>query len=325
MRFRVIKVTNEGNYEGFEESYKDVGTGRGAISFLVAMIPFVIFSIMSLMVFWRGSPGLGFLLFFTGMFLAYVAGSTVRVNREWEQGVILRFGKFKRTVGSGIFFIIPFVESVITRDMRIRTLDIPTQEVITRDNISVKVDAVIFMQVTDVKKSIINVQDYEYSVGKFGQTTLRNTIGQKTLDDILEKTSDVAHLIQEAVDEASDKWGVDIQKVELQNIELPENMKRVIAIQAEAERESKAILTKANAEKNASLILKEASINMKDPNAMQLRILQSISEISKDQANTIIMALPMETLKYLGPGGIGALSSINSSDARRRTQLKDRK
>lgn len=315
----------EENYEENEGNYKQVNTGRGAVSFLLALIPLLIFGIMSLIAFSNGSLVTGFLLGFLAIFLAVITGSAVRVNKEWEQAVILRFGKFKRTVGSGIFFVVPFIESVITRDMRIRTLDIPTQEVITRDNISVKVDAVIFMQVVDVKKSIINVQDYEYSVSKFGQTTLRNTIGQKTLDEILEKASDVARSIQKAVDETSDKWGVDIQKVELQNIELPENMKRVIAIQAEAERESKAIMTKANAEKNASLILKEASMNMKDPNAMQLRILQSISEISKDQANTIIMALPMETLKYLGPAGIGALSSINSSDARRRAQLKQRK
>jgi regulator of protease activity HflC (stomatin/prohibitin superfamily) len=318
-------MTNEENYEQDEENYVQVNTGRGAISFLVALIPFLIFGIMSLIEFSRGSPGFGFFLGFLAIFLAYIGGSMVRVNKEWEQAVILRFGKFKRTVGAGIFFIIPFVESVIARDMRIRTLDIPPQEVITNDNISIKVDAVIFMQVVDVKKSVINVHDYEFFVKKFGQTTLRNTIGQKSLDDILEKASDVARSIQQAVDVVSDKWGVEIQKVELQNIELPENMKRVIAIQAEAERESKAILTKAQAEKNASLILKEASMNMKDPNAMQLRILQSISEVSKDQANTIIMALPMETLKYLGPGGIGALSSINSSDARKRAQSKERK
>ena len=179
------------------------------ISLLIALIPFVFFGIIGLV---AGKVGYWFLALFT----AWLAGSSVRMNNEWEQAIILRLGKYKRTVSAGIFFKWPFIESIITRDIRIRTLDIPRQEVITKDNISVGVDAVAFLKVIDTKKSIINIQDFLYAVKQYSQTTLRNVIGQKDLDELLEKREEIALAIKKIVDMEAEKWGIDVTAIELQ-------------------------------------------------------------------------------------------------------------
>jgi regulator of protease activity HflC (stomatin/prohibitin superfamily) len=308
---------SEGNGRGF--SYAGRSSGRGAVSFILALIPFILFGFLAFSSI--GGGGIMFLVFgFMAFFSAAVVGSTVRINSEWEQSIVLRFGRYQRTVGSGIYFVAPFIDSVISDDMRIRTLNIPTQEVITRDNISIVVNAIVLMKIDDIKKAIINIEDYASSVAKVSTTTLRGVIGQETLDTLLTDTSQVAGKIKDLIDKSVNNWGIDVIGIELQNLELPENMKRALAIQAEAQRGAKAIIIKAEAELKASETLKKAGENMKDPNAMQLRILETVSEASKESANTIIMALPLETLKSLGPGGIGALSSINSSAARRRVE-----
>lgn len=297
--------------------YEGGSTGQGALSLIVAMIPFFIFLYLGINRFLNGDWIFGLTHIFIALIAAAIGYQTVRINKEWEESVILRFGKFKRIAKSGIYFIIPFVENVIGRDMRIRALEIPTQEVISKDNISINLDTVVFMKVIDSKKSVINIQDFIYSVKQMSQTTLRDVAGGKTLDELLEKRDTYAQAVREIVDKQVERWGVDVQNINIQNIELPQDMKRALAIQAVAERESKAILIKAQAELNASKTLKQAAVAMADPNAMQLRILQSISEVSKDEANTIIMALPLETLQALGPAGVAACASINSSAARR--------
>jgi len=250
-----------------------------------------------------------------------ILASGIRVNKEWVEAIILRFGKYKRTKKAGIFYVIPFIERAIQRDMRITTLDIPRQEVITKDNISAYVDAVVFLKVTDTMKSIVNIKDYFVAVGQYSRTTLRDIIGQELLDDLLAKRDKIAGSIKKIVDIEAEKWGVDIQRVELQNIELPEDMKRVMAVQAEAERESRAVLIKADAEKKASKTLKEAGDQLKkSPIGLQLRILETLSDVSKDQSNTIIFALPTETLTSGKWAGLAAAASINSSAARVRTK-----
>jgi regulator of protease activity HflC (stomatin/prohibitin superfamily) len=213
------------------------------------------------------------------------------MNNQWEEAIILRLGKYKKTVGPGVFFRWPFIDSVVTRDMRIRTHDIPRQEVITKDNISVGVDAVVFLRVKDTKKSIINIQNFMYAVNKYAQTTLRNVIGQKSLDELLEKREDIANSIKSVVDKEADKWGIDVTGIELQNIELPANMKRVMARQAEAEREKRAVIIKSEGEVKASDNLKKAAdklMESKNGVALTLRELETISDISYDQSNTIV-------------------------------------
>jgi regulator of protease activity HflC (stomatin/prohibitin superfamily) len=270
--------------------------------------------------------GYGTLLAFFGLiiFLILIV-ATVKINNQWERAIVLRFGSYRRIVGPGLYFVAPFIERAIKEDIRIRSYNIPTQEVLTRDNISVVVNAIGLMKIENIKNALLNVQRYYDSVIRVSQATLRDIIGQETLDNLLTNTAAVGAKIKETIDGVVRDWGIDIAGIELQNIELPENMKRAFAIQAEAEREARAIKIKANAELEASQALKQAAINMSDPNAMQLRVLQSVSEASKEAANTIILALPVDTIKSIGAGGIGALASINSSAARRRLEEMGKK
>ncbi len=223
--------------------------------------------------------------------LGPLAGSIIRVNNQWEEAIILRLGKYKKTVGPGIFKRLPVIDSIITRDTRIRTLDIPRQEVITKDNISVGVDAVVFLRVSDTKKSIVNIQDFVYAVNKYSQTTLRNVVGEKSLDEVLEKREEIAKSIKTIVDKQAEKWGIDITGIELQNIELPPDMKRVMARQAEAEREKRAVIIKSEGEVVASKNLKKAANTLMESKkgvAVRLRELSTLADISYDQSNTIV-------------------------------------
>jgi len=231
-----------------------------------------------------------------GLFVVWCIGSTIKVNKEWEEAVILRFGKFKRIKKAGIYLKIPFAESVFKRDLRTQTLDIAEQKVITKDNISVGVDAVMWFKVIDTKKSVMKIKDVHYSVKQFAQTSLRNIVGKKELDELLSKREEVASEIEKILDEASEEWGIDIERVELQNIVLPENMKRIMARQAEAEREKRAVIIKAEGELEAARNLKKASnILAKSRFGLQLRQLATIADVSQDQSNTIIF-VPTEAL-----------------------------
>lgn len=251
---------------------------------------------------------LGFIILFIALIL--LAGS-LYVVRQWENVAVLRFGKIVQIAKeAGIHFKVPFVDSVRRVDFRMRTLDLRGQKAITKDNISVGIDAVVFLRVEDAKKVILNVVDYEEAVSKYAQTSIRDIIGQYTLDELLANREQVAKSLKNIVDELSAEWGVDITKAELQEIFLPDDMKRAFAVQAEAERESRAIIIKANAELEASETLKKAGLNLSDPNAMQLRILETVKQVSKDQSNTILFALPLETIQAAGIQGLSSMASI---------------
>jgi len=247
------------------------------------------------------------------------------VVKQWERTAVLRFGQIVRLEDPGLHFRIPFVETTYRVDMRMQPIKLDKQFTITKDNISVGIDAVVFMKVEDPQKTIVAIEDYKDGVMKYTQTSMRDIIGKYKLNELLESREEVASALEKKVDELSKSWGVDITKAEIQDIALPEDMKRAFAVQAEAEREAQAVQIKAEAEFKASEKLKQAAENMKDPNAMQLRILATVSEASKEAANTIIMALPLETLKYARIGDLGALASINSSAARRRAEERRKK
>jgi len=246
------------------------------------------------------------------LFLSLTLLSTsVYVVRQWENVVVFRFGKVvKIAKAAGIHFKMPFVDSIRRVDFRMRTLDLRGQKAITKDNISVGIDAVVFLRVENAERVILNVVDYEEAVSKYAQTSIRDIIGQYTLDDLLASREQVAKSLKNIVDELSAEWGVDITKAELQEIFLPDDMKRAFAVQAESERESRAIIIKANAELQASETLKKAALNLSDPNAMQLRILETIKQVSKDQSNTILLALPLETIQAVGIQGLSSMASI---------------
>jgi regulator of protease activity HflC (stomatin/prohibitin superfamily) len=222
--------------------------------------------------------------------------ATVAINKEWEEAIILRFGKFQRLVGPGFFFKWPYIETFLKQDKRIITLDIQRQEVMTKDNISVTVDAVVFVKVVNTKDSIVNIRNVWDSVMKIAQTTMRDVVGDVELDELLARRDEVADKIANIVDRETADWGVDITSVNLQTVELPEDMKRVIARQAEAEREKRAVIIKSEGELTAAENLERAVKKMSN-RAMYLRTLSSLEDISFDQSNTIVFAVPMDIVK----------------------------
>ncbi len=242
-------------------------------------------------------PNLVAVLFGTLAFVsvAFLPGS-VAINKEWEEAIVLRFGKFQRLVGPGFFFKWPLAESFLKQDRRIITLDISRQEVMTKDNISVSVDAVVFVKVVDTKDSLVNIQNVWNSVMKYAQTTMRDVVGNVELDELLARRDEIANKIAKIVERETQDWGVDIISVNLQNVELPEDMKRVIARQAEAEREKRAVIIKSEGELTAAGNLEKAVKKMSN-RAMYLRTLSSLEDISFDQSNTIVFAIPMDMVK----------------------------
>ena len=248
------------------------------------------------------------------------------IVRQWERVALIRLGRIvKIEEQPGLHFKMPLIDTLYVVDMRMQTIQLKGQTTITKDNISVSIDTVVFTKVEDPMKVILQIEDYKDAVAKYAQTSIRDVMGRYSLDDLLMKREEVANTFKDKVDELSKVWGVDITKAEIQDIALPDDMKRALAVKAEADREGQAVLIKADAELKASSIFKQAADNMKDPNAMQLRILSAVSEASKEAANTIIMALPLETLKYASIGDLGALASINSSAARRRVDDRSKR
>ena len=251
--------------------------------------------------------------------ILFLLGSTINLNKEWERAVLLRLGRYNRTKGPGLFFRIPILEQVYRRDMRIRTLDIRKQEVITKDNISVKIDAVVFMKVKEAVRSVTAIQDFIYSVQQYSQTTLRNVVGKYELDELLTQREAIAEEVKKIVDKTTEDWGVDISIVELQDIELPEDMKRIIARQAEAEREKRGVIIKSEGELKASENLRKASVTLtKSPLAIELRRLSTLSDVSQDQSNTIVFAVPLESLS----GALMAASGLQVPSPKRQKEKK---
>jgi len=244
--------------------------------------------------------------------IAMILAGSVFIVKQWEKAAVLRLGKIIGTVEPGLHFRVPIIDTVTKVDMRTQTVDLKGQSAITKDNISLGVDAVVFMTIEDPEKIITQIVNYRDAVSKYAQTAIRNIIGQYNLDALLESREEIAIQLKEEIDILAKDWGIDIARAGLQDISLPEDMKRAFAVQAEAERESRAILIKADAELMASSKLAAAAKNMQDPNAMQLRILSTINDVSKDQSNTIILALPLETLKAAGIQGVASLSALGA-------------
>ena len=230
---------------------------------------------------------------------------TVAVNKQWQEAIILRFGRFRRLVGPGIFYKWPWIERFLRQDIRIQTLDVMKQEVMTRDNISLMVDAVVFMKVINTPKSLINIVNVKLSTVQYAQTTMRDVIGNVELDELLAQRDQIADRIKTIVDKETEEWGVDILSVNLQNIELPDDMKRVIARQAEAERERRAVIIKSEGELVAAKNLEDA-VRQMSSQALYLRTLSSLEDISFDQSNTIVFAIPMDVVsgQIMGLAGL---------------------
>ncbi len=245
--------------------------------------------------------------------------ATVAVNKEWEESIILRFGKFQRLVGPGFFFKWPYIETFMKQDKRIINIDISRQEVMTKDNISVTVDAVVFVKVVNTKYSIVNIRNVWDSVMKYAQTTMRDVVGAVELDELLARRDQVADKIANIVERETQEWGVNIISVKLQTVELPEDMKRIIARQAEAEREKRAVIIKSEGELTAAENLERAVQKMSN-RAMYLRTLSSLEDISFDQSNTIVFAIPMDIVK----GEVIGLSAFAEANKAIKTTQKSK-
>lgn len=225
-----------------------------------------------------------------------VLKSIVQVN-EYERGIKFNFGKFNSIMNPGWNFVIPIFQSYKKVDIRTKAVDVPEQDAITRDNVSVRINAVIYYKIFDASKAILEVENFYYAVSQLAQTTMRNVVGSVSLDELLAEREKLSESICKIIDEATDPWGIKVENVELKDVSLPEEMKRVIARAAEAERERAAVITKAQGEVEAAKNLAEAANTMANtPGALHLRTLSTISDISSDQSNTILMCLPMEIL-----------------------------
>ncbi len=224
--------------------------------------------------------------------------ASIRQINQYERGVKFTIGKFTSIMEPGWRLVIPIFQSYQKVDMRVRAVDVPDQEAITKDNISVRVNAVIYYRVSDADKAIIEVENFYYAVSQLAQTTMRNIVGEVDLDELLSNRDAVAGKIRDIVDKATDVWGVKVNSVELKDVTLPEEMKRVIGKQAEAERERRAVIIKAEGEVIAAEnIAKAAEILSSKEGSMHLRTLHSINDISSDQSNTVIFAVPLEVLR----------------------------
>jgi len=222
---------------------------------------------------------------------------SVRIVNEWERGIVLTLGRYTRRAKPGINLIVPILERLIKVDMRITTLDIPKQEVITKDNVTVRVNAVVYMRIEDEEKAILRIRDLHYAVAQYAQTALRDVIGEIELDELLANREATAEKIKQLVDAETSDWGVDIVAIKLQDVELPDNMKRAMARQAEAEREKRAVIIKSQGEVVAAEnLMKAAKMLEKAPAAIHLRTLQTLVDVSSDK-NTIIFTLPLELVR----------------------------
>jgi regulator of protease activity HflC (stomatin/prohibitin superfamily) len=225
----------------------------------------------------------------------------IKIVTEYERGVIFRLGRLVGARGPGIFIIIPFIDRMVRVDLRVVTMDVPSQEVITKDNVTVRVNAVVFFRVVNPEDSVVKVLDHVRATSQIAQTTLRNVLGQSELDELLIQREKLNQMLQKIIDEHTDPWGVKVSTVEIKEVELTEEMKRSMAAQAEAERERRAKIINAEGELQASEKLAQAAAVIgREPNAIQLRYLSTLAEIASGKSSTIIFPIPMEFLKAFG-------------------------
>jgi regulator of protease activity HflC (stomatin/prohibitin superfamily) len=224
--------------------------------------------------------------------------AAVKIVPEYERGVVFRLGRVTGPRGPGLFFIIPFIDQMTTVDMRIITMDVPTQEAITRDNVTIKVNAVCYFRVLDPVAAVVNVSNFLLATAQIAQTTLRSVMGQSELDELLSQRDEINRQLQQIIDEQTEPWGIKVSVVEVKDVELPQSMQRAMARQAEAEREKRAKIIHSQGELQASEQLSQAAgMLAREPGALQLRYLQTLNDIAAENNSTIIFPLPLEMVE----------------------------
>jgi len=234
----------------------------------------------------------------TVLILIFILTQVVKILNEYERGVIFRLGRLIPAKGPGIILLIPLIDKLQKMSLRLVTLDVPSQDIITRDNVSIKVNAVVYYRVMDPNSAVVDVEDYAYATSQLAQTTLRSVCGHAELDELLSEREKISLHLQEILDKDTDPWGIKVSKVEIKHIDLPPEMQRAMAKQAEAERERRAKVIHADGEFQASQKLSEAAVIIsKDPTALQLRYLQTLSEIATEGNSTILFPIPIDLFK----------------------------
>jgi len=253
----------------------------------------------------RTDPGLATLAAIVWLLADVILSSSIRLAAQWEKAVVFRLGKFHTVKGPGLFLIIPLIDQVRRVDTRVLAVHIPKQQAITRDNVPITVDGVLFFRVAQAAEAIIMVQDYRFVISQFAQTSLRDVIGQMTLDQLLVEREQIAKSIEEHVVKDTKGWGLEVTGLRIQDIDMPEELKKMMSRQASAEREKRATITKAEGDKEASINLAAAARTMAEsPGAMQLRTLQTVDGLGPTASNTVVLAVPvelMDAIRALGP------------------------
>jgi regulator of protease activity HflC (stomatin/prohibitin superfamily) len=279
---------------------------REAQTGMPSFLPFAVFAILLVVSvalgFFLGtfSPVFGGIVGAAGVVLAALVAASIKVANQWERGIVLRVGSFTGIRGPGLFFLTPVIERVRIIDMRVQTEDIRRQEVITRDNVPVAINGVLFFKVVKVEDAVMKVHDYLFAVSQLAQTALRDVVGGMTLDEVLAERERIGKMIQDVVEKDAQAWGLEVTGIRLQDIDMPEELKKMISRQAAAEREKRATITKAEGDKLAAANLAEAAATMAaSPGAMQLRTLQTIDGLGPTASNTVVLAVPIEIMELV--------------------------
>jgi regulator of protease activity HflC (stomatin/prohibitin superfamily) len=236
--------------------------------------------------------------------LIFLVASAVRIVNEYERGVVFSLGRVRGPAkGPGLFFLVPIRDRMVKIDLRTVSMNVPPQEVITRDNVPARVDAVIYFRVVDPNRAVVEVENYVLATSQISQTTLRSVLGQKDLDDLLTNREAINEELQTIIDDHTEPWGIKVSVVEVKDVEIPQQMQRAMARQAESERERRAKIIAAEGEYQASQRLRQAADRLESPTALQLRLFQTLNEISSENSSTVILPIPMDLFRpYLGTG-----------------------
>ncbi len=269
-----------------------------AVNFLFFLILLAIGEVVAFFTYAFVHPALGILAGFGAFFFALLISVAIKIVDQWEQIVILRLGKLIAVKGAGVRLVVPILDRAIFVDNRILTMDIPKQQVITKDNVPVSINGVVYFRVVDPAEAIVKVQNFSYAMNQYAQATLRDVVGGMTLDQLLAERDKIGKEIEEAVEKESATWGLAVSNIKIQDIDMPEELKKMMSRQASAEREKRATIIKAEGDKEAALNLAAAATTMAtSPGAMQLRTLQTIDGLGPTASNTVVLAVPIEIME----------------------------
>jgi regulator of protease activity HflC (stomatin/prohibitin superfamily) len=257
--------------------------------------------------------------------VVFILASAVRIVNEYERGVIFSLGRVRGPAkGPGLFFLVPIRDRMVKIDLRTVSMNVPPQEVITRDNVPARVDAVIYFRVVDPNRAVVEVENYVLATSQISQTTLRSVLGQKDLDDLLTNREAINEELQTIIDDHTEPWGIKVSVVEVKDVEIPQQMQRAMARQAESERERRAKIIAAEGEYQASQRLRQAADRLESPTALQLRLFQTLGEISSENSSTVILPVPMDLFRPYLEAGDGHRATAPPAEARRDEEEPER-